>query len=685
MPLTQENRQIKLGTPLGPDALLVTAFSGREEMSKLFQFTLEMISEQPDIKHHDIVGKNVTVSIERSDGSLRYFNGFVSRFSAGDEEQGRRNFRAEIVPWLWFLTRTADCRIFQKLKVPDIVKQIFDEAGFSDYKFNLKQDHSEWEYCVQYRESDFQFVSRLMEQEGIFYYFKHENGKHTMVISDHKSGYYDGDEKQVDFPATVGEKAIKDHITSWQHEYEYATGKWAQSDYNFETPSTSLLTQIGSVIKISDNDKYEIFDYPGDYANKAEGEGGARIRMEELEAATDVVQGSSFCKTFSPGGKFAVGIHHSPGEEGKKYVLTAVAHEARELLAYETGSTGGEGISYRNTFRCIPEAVVFRPPRQTPKPVIHGLQTAIVVGPASEEIFVDKYGRVKVHFHWDRLGKHDENDSCWIRVSQTNAEKGFGAMHIPRVGAEVVVSFIEGDPDQPLIVGRVYHAENMPPYGLPDSKTVSGIKSKTYKGGGYNELIMDDSKDKELLRIHAQKDMSTKVLHNQDTTVLNDRTVTVMGKLTETITKDTKITIETGKYEHKVATGKASYHVQGALDETYASTQTTKVAGTIDYSSAADIKITAADKIVIAVGSSSLTMDKSGNIDLIGVKIKINGSEIVQCEGAKVHAIGGTETKMAVASQTVTCDASKVAVAGAAINSSAMGVHEITGALVKIN
>jgi type VI secretion system secreted protein VgrG len=196
---------------------------------------------------------------------------------------------------------------------------------------------------------------------------------------------------------------------------------------------------------------------------------------------------------------------------------------------------------------------------------------------------------------------------------------------------------------------------------------------------------MDDSKDKELLRIHAQKDMSTKVLHNQDTTVLNDRTVTVMGKLTETITKDTKITIETGKYEHKVATGKASYHVQGALDETYASTQTTKVAGTIDYSSAADIKITAADKIVIAVGSSSLTMDKSGNIDLIGVKIKINGSEIVQCEGAKVHAIGGTETKMAVASQTVTCDASKVAVAGAAINSSAMGVHEITGALVKIN
>ncbi len=694
MPLQQANRKIRISTPLGDDVLLLTAFSGKEEMSRLFRFQLEMIADKADIKPQDLVGKNVTFSIDWAEGKVRYFNGFVSRFAAGDEEQGRRNYRAEVVPWLWFLTRTADCRIFQNKKIEDIIKMIFDEAGFKDYKFNLNLEHKQWEYCVQYRETDFNFVSRLMEQEGIFYFFKHENGKHTLIASDHKVAYYDGEEKTVDFPPNVGERAVKDHLTSWEHEYEFGTGKWAQTDYNFETPNTSLLTQTGSVSSMPGIDKYEVFDYPGEYSKKNEGDLETRIRMEEVEATFDVVAGSSFCKTFSPGAKFSVGVHRSATEEGKGYVLTSVTHQGNELLAYETGVGERAGTDYHNNFTCIPAAVVFRPARITPKPVANGLQTAIIVGPASEEIFVDKFGRVKVHFHWDRLGKKDENDSCWIRVSQTNAEKGFGAMHIPRVGSEVVISFIEGDPDEPLIVGRVYHAESMPPYGLPAAKTISGIKSKTYKGGGYNEMIMDDTKGKEMVRVHAQYDMSTKVLHDQSLTVVNDRTITVTGKLTETITKDTKITIASGKYEHAVATGTASYFVKSDLSEKYDANQLTDVTGDQGTmvgkkisitSKASEIIVTAATKISLIVGSSNLIMDQSGKIQLSGTDILIKGTQKVTVDGDKILISGGSEAKMGVSSQNVVCDPSKVALSGAAINSSAVGMHEITGALVKIN
>ncbi|MGE0761020.1 MAG: type VI secretion system Vgr family protein [Pirellulaceae bacterium] len=685
MALSQATRHIKISTPLGEDVLLLTAFAGREEMSRLFHFHLDLISDRADIEAKEIVGKNVTFSVERADGSVRYFNGFVSRFAAGDEEDGRRNYRAEVVPWLWFLTRTADCRIFQQMKVGDIVQQIFSELGFTDFDVSLQLPHKQWEYCVQYRETDFNFVSRLMEQEGMFYYFRHENGKHTLVLSDHKGSYGECPEGQVDFPPTVGQMQITDHITRWEHQYEFCTGKWAQTDYNFETPSTSLLTKTGSVVQLPGIDKFEYFDFPGEYRQKSEGEAETKVRMEEIESAFDVVTGQSACKTFAPGCQFKVGVHRSATEEGKTFVLTSVAHQAREAMAYETGPRPTSGPDYANSFTCIPAAVVFRPARITPKPVVSGLQTAIIVGPAGEEIYVDKYGRVKVQFHWDRLGQKDENSSCWIRVSQTNAEKGFGAMHIPRVGTEVIVSFLEGDPDQPLIVGRVYHAENMPPYGLPDSKSISGIKSKTYKGGGYNEMIMDDSPGKELVRIHAQKNMSTKVLHDQDLTVVNDRTVTVTGKLTESITKDTKITIVSGTYTHSVAANSASYTVKGNIDEAYLSNQTTKVAGQIHIDSGKDILISAKDKITLVVGQSQLQMDSAGNIALAGVSVKIIGSDLVHCDGGKLLATGKTEAKLGVGNQNVACDPAKVAVSGAAINASAVGVHEITGALVKIN
>lgn len=277
MALTQKTRLLGLQTPLGEDQLLLTAFRGHEAVSRPFLFQLDMISDNSAVAATDIVGKNVTLSIKLADNSPRFFNGFVSRFAAGDEDdQGRRNYRAEVVPWLWFLTRTSDCRIFQRKKVPDIIEQVFADLGFSDYQLQLTGTHPERDYCVQYRETDFQFVSRLMEEEGICYFFQHESGKHTLVIADHAGAYVDCQEQQVDYPRDVGSRAIHDHLTSWQHHYEFRTGKCAQTDYNFEKPSTDLMTNSNTVVKLPGNDKYEFYDYPGRYAETGDGLGTDR-------------------------------------------------------------------------------------------------------------------------------------------------------------------------------------------------------------------------------------------------------------------------------------------------------------------------------------------------------------------------------------------------------------------------
>ncbi|MCH5373787.1 MAG: type VI secretion system tip protein VgrG, partial [Planctomycetes bacterium] len=515
MAMKQATRSLKLFTPLGEDELLLTAFQGREEFSRLFRFELEMISDNNAIAAKDIVGKNVSFSVERSGGQQRWFNGFVSRFVAGDEDdEGRRNYRAQVIPWLWFLTRTSDCRIFQNKKVPDIIAQIFNDLGFSDFDISkIKGAHPKWDYCVQYRETDFNFVSRLMEQEGICYYFKHEKGKHTLILADQKTAYEKCPEGEVDFPRDFATAAVVDHITSWEHAYEFRTGKWAHTDYNFETPSNSLMTTEQTVIQLPGVEKFEHYDYPGEYATTGDGAPLAKVRMEEEELEHDVVQGSSTCKTFAPGCKFTIGQHRCQAEEGKGYVITSVRHSATEPLAYETGSSDS-GPGYDNTFSCIPDSVMFRPARITSKPIVQGCQTAMVTGPAGEEIYPDKYGRVKVQFHWDREGKKDENTSCWIRVSQIHAGKGWGAMDIPRIGEEVIVDFLEGDPDRPIIIGRVYHAENMPPYGLPGSKNLYGIKSNSTKGGGgYNEYVFDDTKGNELVREHGQFDKDSTIEH----------------------------------------------------------------------------------------------------------------------------------------------------------------------------
>ncbi len=510
MALNQSTRFISIKTPLG-EALALTAFSGREEMSRLFSYELELTSTEPSIDATQIVGKNVTITVALSDSDKRYLNGHICRFVADYGEGDVTTFRAEMVPWLWFLTQTADCRIFQDKTVPEMIEKIFQDLGFSDYDLSeIKQSHDKHDYSVQYRETDFNFVSRLMEQEGIFCYFKHEDGKHTLMLADQAAAYKDLPEKEVECPLSEGSSAVTDHITSWEHQYAFVSGRWAQTDYNFETPSKSLMTNSSTKVKLSEASKYEIYDYPGEYLDKEHGGQETKYRMEEEEVAYDSVRGTSTCRSFSPGGKFKLTKHSCTAEENKSYVISSIQHSASGV-SYGTGS-GVPTLEYTNSFTCIPSDVVFRPARTTPKPIVSGIQTAVVVGPSGEEIYCDKYGRVKVQFHWDREGKKNEESSCWIRVAHNMAGKKWGFFSLPRIGQEVVVDFLEGDPDRPLIVGGVYNAEQMPHYPLPDEMTKSYIKTNSTKGGdGYNEVLFEDKKDEERLYLHAQKDLDVRV------------------------------------------------------------------------------------------------------------------------------------------------------------------------------
>jgi type VI secretion system secreted protein VgrG len=668
---TQQNRLIAIDTPLGQDVLLLQGFTGQEGISRLFSYQLNLLSEDSSLSFARIVGQRVTIKIALADGGERYINGFVSRFAQSGSDARFTYYRAEVVPWLWFLTRTTDCRIFQNMPVPDIITKIFKDLGFTDFKHKLEGSFEPRDYCVQYRETDFNFVSRLMEEYGIFYFFEHEEKKHTLVLANSPAVHQPcpgQPEAHCDFSA--GAMLEEDVIAGWQMEQELRPGKYALTDYNFETPSTSLAVNVASTINVGGNGKYEVYDYPGEYLKKAQGERLAKIRMEEEEAPHVVVSGSGSCRAFTPGYRFDLAGHYS-AEMDKCYVLTEVQHVASVGESY-SGGRGDAGESYSNHFTCIPHDVPFRPARVTPKPTVQGPQTAIVVGRSGEEIYTDKYGRVKVQFHWDREGKRDENSSCWIRVSHPWAGKGWGSVSIPRIGQEVIVDFLEGDPDQPIITGRVYNAEQMPPYGLPAGGVVSGLKSNSTKGGGgYNEMSMDDTKGKEKITIHGQYDMGTTIEHDDSQTVHNNRTITVDGTHTEKIKKDTTITILEGPYKLDVQKNTHTHHVNGDVIEWYDAKQETHVFNNVEITSGnAQIIINAKTEIVLLCGDSLLSMKQDGTILLSGKSIEISGTN---------------EVKSGVGNQNTVFNTQKVATSGAAINTSATGMHEITGAVVKIN
>ncbi|QDV26397.1 type VI secretion system Vgr family protein [Aureliella helgolandensis] len=685
------------------DKAIVTSLSGREEISQPYEFSLTISSPKDKLKPEEIIGQPLAVKIDRGDEAPRFVHGYISHMWAGDYSQTEddksapsRCYRVRLVPWLWFMTRASRCFVYLPEKLEKSIQEVIDELFERVESYRHVQTWNETgaasilksrkvEHCVQYRETDFNFLTRTLEQYGVYYYFRHEQDKHTLILSD-QPNYQDAPESKVEYhPSEAGHISI-DAISSWEHAYEFVPGKYEQTDYDFKQPSTNLKVSTAkhNLIPLSNNSGYEVFNFPGEYMQKDDGEKEVIRRMEEEESRFNLVQGSSFCKSFSPGYTFKLTKHHScHDEEGKSYLITSITHSATQAGTF---SGHGEGDSYSNQFSCMPKESQFRPPRKTPRPYLPSVQTAVVVGPSGEEIYTDEFGRVKVQFHWDREGKRDENTSCWMRVSQVHAGVGFGGIDIPRVGEEVIVSFIEGDLDCPVVTGRLYHKESMPPFGLPNAKKVSGIKTKTYKGSGYNEMSMDDTPGQELINIHAQYDMTTTVEHDDTQTVHNDRTITVNGKHTETIKKDTTIKITEGKLDHDVVDGTATFHVKKAVTENYDATQDTTVKQKLTVTSTTeDIYIDGKTKITLHSGKSEIILEESGVITIKALEINVLGDKMVKISGKMVEASGGKEAKLGVGNQNITCDLTKAAISGAAINSSAVGMHEITGALVKIN
>lgn len=687
---TQTTRQMAVATPFPADALLLRRFSGSEELSRLFEYELEMVSNDDSLDPTQIVGENITWVLNQSGDAPRYWNAHVSRFRYSGQSDAGTTYRATVVPWLWFLTQTTDCRIFQNKTSPEIIQQIFRDLGFRDFRLQLSATYAKREYCVQYRETDFNFVSRLMEEEGIYYYFEHENAQHSLVLADDITSYSRLPDYEVEMADPNGHGDLVDQITVWEHETRFRPGKWAQTDFNFKKPGRKLMSTSETVMPVSMTKKFEVYEYPGCFSDRTLGSNLTKIRMQEHEADHDVVFGECTYRTFSPGGRFKVKKHLTAREIGREYTVRRITVEASLGGSYDSHLTSSEDIHYRCRFECLPAKLVFRPQRRTRKPVVEGPQTAIITGPPGEEIHPDEFGRVKAQFHWDREGKYDENSSCWLRVSQVHAGQGWGMMDLPRVGEEVIVDFLEGDPDRPIITGRVYNGDNMPPFALPAGKTRRGNMTKTYKGAGYNEMSMDDTPGKEQLRMNAMYNMNSNVNNDQSLTVGKNQSESVGVDRSREVGSNEKVkigadrtvevgsdhkekvggsqTVEIGANQKTTIGGSHTVSVGSSQSNTIATSQsnsigTTKnetvgmasnemvgmfktvnvgvamntLVGALSAEEVAGVKIIIAGvSIALQCGASSLTMDAAGKIVLKGTNILIDSSGPTKINGGPI-------------------------------------------------
>jgi type VI secretion system secreted protein VgrG len=662
---TQDTRLLELRTPLGENALLIRSISGQEAMSQLYSFDVEAFApnEEP-ADFSKLIGQAVSISVGLKNNELRYFHGIVKSFSRGARSFVNTAYRLEIVPVFWLLSQRTQSRIFQQVSIPEILKKVLEGL---DVDFELAGDFQPRDYCVQYRESDFAFASRLMEEEGIFYYFRHREDGHTLVVANSPRSHEDLPcDNILCFDEERGGVECEDEIVySWEKQQTLKPGKVTLWDHSFELPHKSLdaqelvdeFLQIGDVthqLKLAGNDKLEIYDYPGGYAQRFDGiaPGGAertadlqkiyednqrtaRIRVRQENAGAILITAHTDSLHLCPGYKFELDRHYSDNDT---YVITSTS-----IAIPQRGAFAGENDREFSpppeiVFNCIPVSLPFLPSRITPKPTIYGTQTAVVTGPAGEEIFTDKYGRVKVQFFWDRDGKFDGSSSCWVRVASPWAGKQFGMVHIPRIGQEVVVAFEEGDPDQPIIVGSVYNADQMPPHELPANKTMSGVKTRSTPGaagGNLNEIRFEDRKGSEHLFIHGEKDIHTRSKASYFESVGGDFHQIVKGESRTKI--DGKTSVKIGGDHAIGVTGDMSttvgpnYTLTSESAIALASAQTSLHGGYLLYLSGQTINVTsqslitvgAPEGITLACGDNFIRLHPDG-IEIVGLEVKIN-------------------------------------------------------------
>jgi type VI secretion system secreted protein VgrG len=662
---TQDSRVFELTTPLGKDVLMLRRMSGVEAISQLFHWDLELVSEKDDVDADNILGQKVAVGLTLPNGKERYFHGFVSEFSQGGWTQRFSSYRAVVRPWFWLLTRTADCRIYQEKTVPQIYEELVKQYGFTDYELRLKGTYKPWEYCVQYRETDFNFLSRLLEQEGIYYFFVHEETKHTMVLADDPSAHktLDGyDTVPYYAPGGKDTQRERDHLESWSYTKSVQPGSYATTDFDFEAPRKPLAA-TESISRKNAQSTYEIFDYPAELSSLDSGQASAtaKVRIQELQSSYMIAHGHGNAAGLAAGLRFKLDKYPRTALN-IEYVITAASY----TLAADSFEPGVRHAAEEFTvsIEVIDAQTLFRPDRRTPKPVIQGAQTAMVVGKAGEEIFTDKYARVKVQFHWDRYGKQDEKSSCWIRVAQLWAGKAWGGIHIPRIGQEVIVGFLEGDPDQPIITGRVYNGDSMPPYGLPGNATQSGIKSRSSKGGSdanFNEIRMEDLKGSEQLYIHAEKnqdnmvenDATHTVGHDRKKSIGHDETTTVGNNRTENVGVNESITIGSNRTEQVGAdetiaiVGNRSITVAQTESATVALQRTHNVGinETINVGAAQEINVGAGQTITVgAKQATSVGADQSTDVGA-NRTITVGSDQSVTVGGNATMNVNADETR----------------------------------------
>lgn len=543
--------QMKLVSPLGAK-LRFRSMSATEEISRLFEFQVVAVSDDQNIGADKLLGKNVSISLEVAPGSWRWFHGLVVAFGIAGVDGRYFSYRFTVRPWAWLMTRSADLRIFQEESTRDIIKKLFAEYQ-GNVVDELSGNYKPRTFCVQYRETDFDFVSRLMEEEGMYYYWRHSEDKHELVLADAPAGhktvpgyeeipYFAGGRPRVELQA----------INSWQMQHEIQTGKFTLSDYDFEKPSTSLKTQTVESGRSHAQAKHEVYDYPGLYTEKGDGNTRAQIRLDEAAARFSRFSGEGNSPGLAAGSRFKLARHPRPDQDAEYVVLQT------RIEMEQAGYATDDGHETKFICRFVAQAFAdpFRPARTTHRPTVAGPQTAQVVGGGGEgEIETDKHGRVKVQFHWDREGKRDSKSSCWLRVATSWAGNGWGMISLPRIGQEVVVAFLEGDPDQPLIVGSVYNAEQKTPYELPANATVSTVKSRSKKGSAsqFNELRFEDKAGNEYVLFHAQKDrlefveetLKSEIGKDEHRTVIGDRKEFILGEHHLQVSKDVKQRFDT--------------------------------------------------------------------------------------------------------------------------------------------
>ncbi len=721
MPVVQDLSKAQIAFQLAdgePDQFLVLRYRGSEGLCRLYRFDIELASTQADVAFADVVGKPAVLSIN-TPGGPRWFHGIIGRFELIDETHDQNYYRAELVPAVWLLTHRYNSRIFQNKSVKDIVTEVLTKGGIASdrFQFTAERGNEPREYCVQYRETDYNFIARLLEEEGIWWTFQQTQEHHTLVMTDAKTYTPIEGDANLPFHRGTGLHTEADHVSRFRIGQVVRPGAVALNDFNYQNPKPDLNAKSDA----GRDQKLEVYDYPGEYVVQGDGAKLAALRVEEFEASRTIGTGRSNCPRLSPGKKFAL-IEHASTPLNQEYLLTAITHQGKQsttrTAAYQNGhssvldarvrqslinaqrndntsirelseaisqiasrlqagdptahrtlsqwlyhagqvskdATSVAGISgadplsglavpnllddiakdsgvnydapvYECSFECIPAALPFRPPRVTPWPVMRGTQTARVVGPSGEEIHTDEYGRVKVQFHWDREGNeggqpklYGADSSCWVRVSHGWAGGGYGMLFLPRVGQEVIVDFLEGNPDQPIVIGRVYNADHMPAY-LPDQKTRSYIKTNSSKGGGgTNEIRFEDLKDSEQILLHAQKDLHVRVKNQRVETILADDHLTVAGNQIQLVKKNMDLQVKLDLSE-KVG-GKQSLDLTGDLGQKIGGNLGTDVTGSA-YLKAASVVIEATGGITLKSGGNFVLIDAAG-VTIMGTQVKIN-------------------------------------------------------------